>query len=437
MDNWLTVHSKAYSKVYLLCDLLFVLNLGGLIIFSIYYHKSKYFLEYLIEDDPDIDLTGLKTFSFTRESDLEYSLSISNLGTTGNLYLNCYAGTCYYKKTYKCTKTRCYGSDDDERCEDYETTCTDIESQKEHSCSNQCRKSGLSSCDSSYCYTSKYDFYFDRSYCSHYENSKTIEYQESCNAENLILYWGNSFLDKLYYRRTNNTDYKTLSYLNSAVTANESCQIGKKMCGILDNLGNKLCYPQYLDCPLNYITTNISDCNYTKYESTKLKNKTVYFTNEATENGKVIGGLFVDSDLMIKYNDEDCEILEEGIVNDLLDTHPYKLYKNSLSFDPYNHRTDVVQRGKSYLKWCIPGYGKEKDISKIKELKVEFDFNITTNKEIISSVKIFSSASYFVCLPGYIGLFLSLIIFIFHLMNKMIFTFIKEDFLNVLILLIF
>ena len=185
------------------------------------------------------------------------------------------------------------------------------------------------------------------------------------------------------------------------------------MCGILDNLGNKLCYPQYLDCPLNYITTNISDCNYTKYESTKLKNKTVYFTNEATENGKVIGGLFVDSDLMIKYNDEDCEILEEGIVNDLLDTHPYKLYKNSLSFDPYNHRTDVVQRGKSYLKWCIPGYGKEKDISKIKELKVEFDFNITTNKEIISSVKIFSSASYFVCLPGYIGLFLSLIIFIF------------------------
>ena len=84
MDNWLTVHSKAYSKVYLLCDLLFVLNLGGLIIFSIYYHKSKYSLEYLIEDDPDIDLTGLKTFSFTRESDLEYSLSISNLGTTGN-----------------------------------------------------------------------------------------------------------------------------------------------------------------------------------------------------------------------------------------------------------------------------------------------------------------------------------------------------------------
>jgi len=411
MDYWLSVHSKAYSKVYLIFDLLFVLNLGGLIIFSIYYCKSKYSLEYLIEDDPDIDLTGLKSFSFSRISDVEYDLGISNLGTTGKLYLNCYTGKCYYEKEYECTETRCTGSGEDRECETYDTTCYTGYSKEEHSCSNECRRSRSSYCGEEYCPRGDYDY--DYSTCKHDDDSKSIKYPKSCNAENLILYWGHLSGIKLYYKRVNNTEYKTLSYLNSAVTANESCPIGKKMCGILDNLGNKLCYPQYLNCPLNYITTNKRDNNYSSYDSAELKNKTVYFTNEATENGKVIGGLFVDSDLLIKYNDEDCEKLEEGTVSDLLDSHPYKLYRNSLSYDPYTNRSSAVQKGKSYLKWCIPGVGKEKNISKIKELKVVFDFNVTTNKNVINPTKSFSTSSYFVCLPGYIGLFFALIIFLF------------------------
>ena len=418
MDSWLSVHSHAYSKVYLIYGLLFALNIGGLVVFSIYYCKSKYSLEYLIEDDPDIDLTGLKSFSFSKTSDIEYSLDVSNLGTTGRLYLSCYTGKCHYEKAYRCTKTRCYGSGDDEECEDYETTCYDTFSQKEYSCSSECRRSGLSSCGSSYCYTSRSSYYFDYSTCSHDDDSKNIEYPQSCNAENLVLYWGTSSYNKLYYRRSNNTDYKTLSYLNSAVTANESCPIGKKMCGILDNLGNKLCYPQYLQCPLNYITTNRADLNYTNYGSASLLKKDVYFSNQATENGKVIGGLFVDSDLWIKYNDEDCEKLEEGTVENLLNIHPYRLYRNSLSYDPYTHKSGVVQKGKSYLKWCVPGVGKEKNISKIKELKVVFDFNVTTNKNVISPIKTYSTASYFVSLSGYIVLFFLLIIFIFSFFEQ-------------------
>ena len=78
MKNWLTVNFKAYSKVYLIYSLIFVLNLGGLIIFSFFYCKSKYSLEYLIEEDPDIDLTGLESFSFIKDSDVEYDLNISN-----------------------------------------------------------------------------------------------------------------------------------------------------------------------------------------------------------------------------------------------------------------------------------------------------------------------------------------------------------------------
>ena len=412
MDSWLSVHSYTYSKVYLIYGLLFVLNIGGLVIFSIYYCKSNYSLEYLIEDDPDIDLTGLKSFSFEKTNDVEYSLDVSNLGNTGRLFLHCYTGKCHFKKNYRCTETRCTGRGDDEKCREYETICTDTYSEKEYTCSNECRRSKSSSCGRSYCYSTESDYHYDYSSCSSDDNSKNIENPKSCEAENLVLYWGNSSWNKLYYRRVNNTEYKTLSYLNSAVTANESCPMGRKMCGILDDLGNKLCYPQYLPCPLNHITTNRSNFNYSNYGSVNLLKKTIFFTNEEPENGKVIGGLFVDSDLLIKYNDEDCEKLEEGTVSTLLDSHPYKLYRNSLSYDPYTNRSSSVQKGKSYLKWCVPGVGKEKNISKIKELKVVFDFNVTTNKNVINPTKTFSTSSYFVSLSGYIGLFFALIIFI-------------------------
>ena len=67
---------------------------------------------------------------------------------------------------------------------------------------------------------------------------------------------------------------------------------------------------------------------------------------------------------------------------------------------------------------CVPGVGKEKNISKIKELKVVFGFNVTTNKDIINPTKTFSTASYFVSLPGYIGLFFVLIVFIFSFFEQ-------------------
>ena len=82
---------------------------------------------------------------------------------------------------------------------------------------------------------------------------------------------------------------------------NESCPEGKKMCGILDNLGNKLCYPLFEICPINFITFNESEIkNFSFYNSTKIKDKILYYTNKLKETGKVLGGLFVDSDLMIK-----------------------------------------------------------------------------------------------------------------------------------------
>ena len=419
MDNWLTVHSQAYAKVYLIYGVLFTLNLLGIIIFSIYSAKSSSSLGLLKEDDPDIYCPGLKSFSFTKESaNLEYDQGMSNLGTTGRLYLNCYTGKCRYMKNSTCTKQRCYKNRWNKTiCENYTDYCINYTTYTEYSCSSQCRKSKKSECGSSYCSAKYSSLHYSSSTCSNDDDSKNMSKPRSCNAENLLLYWGNTSGNKLYYKRVYNTDYKKISYLNNAVTANESCPIGKKMCGILDNLGNKLCYPEYLDCPLNYITTNKSDANYSDVGWVDLNNKTVYFTNEATEKGKIIGGFFVDSDLLVKYNNEDCVTLEEGTISNLLLIHPYKLYRNSIGYDPYTRR-EVTDSGKSYLKWCIPGVGKEKNIAKIKELKVVFDFNVTTNKDVIKPIKSGVSRSFMVSLFGHIGLFIILIIIIFSFFEQ-------------------
>ena len=410
MDDWLSVHSHAYSKVYLLYGLVFVVNLGALVVSSINYCKSTYSLELLEETDPDIDLTGLKSFSFDSFSNMKYSPEMSNLGTTGKLYLDCFTGKCEYKETYTCYKESCTGSGENKKCHEYKTTCTRYFTEKKYSCSSNCRKTQNSYCTT--CPSISGASYYSSS-CSRDKDTKKVDtIYQSCNADNLILFWNNS-----YYNRTNRTDYKRFTYLNSAVTANESCPTGKKMCGILDNLGNKFCYPAFEDCPINYITLNSSNSSYT-YDKATIGNKVIYYTNQAAENGRIVGGLFVDSDLLIKYNEEDCEILDENSVLNLLNGHYNKLYRNSLSYDPYSSYTKDVQEGKSYLKWCIPGVGREQNISKIKELNVVYQFNVTTNKEVIKPIKNLFTASYFVALPGFIGMFFILIIILFSFFEQ-------------------
>jgi len=411
MDDWLRVHYQAYSKVYLIYGLVFAVNLGALVVLSISYCKSTYSLNLLEENDPDIDLTGLKGFSFDYYSNMEYTPGMSNLGTTGNIYLDCFTGSCKYKETYTCYKESCTGTGKNKKCHEYKTTCTRYSTQKEYSCSESCRLTKNSYCSRSSCpYISGVSYY--SSSCSRDEDTKKIDSKQSCNADNLVMFWNNS-----YYRRSNRTDYKRFSYLNSAVTANESCPTGKKVCGILDNLGNKFCYPEFEDCPLNYITLDKSDSNYT-LDNVTIGNKVIYYSNQATENGKIVGGLFVDSDLLIKYNEEDCEILDENSVLNLLNGHYNRLYRKSLSYDPYTSYTKEVQQGKSYLKWCVPGVGKEKNISKIKELNVVYQFNVTTNKDIIKPIKSMFTSSYFVALPGFIGMFFLLIIILFSFFEQ-------------------
>ena len=102
-----------------------------------------------------------------------------------------------------------------------------------------------------------------------------------------------------------------------------------KMCGILDELGNKLCIPKTKDCPINYIklSNDSLDKKY-NYSFSNIGNKSLIYTNEAVSN-KIIGGLYVDSDLLIQYNEKDCEILDTGNINELINENKIS-HKNVL-----------------------------------------------------------------------------------------------------------
>ena len=401
MDDCLDVHS--YGKVYILCCLVFVVNIIALIFLTVNYCLSKYSLEYLLENDPDIDLTGLSGFSFSQTTNDEYSPTMSNLGTTGKIYFDCYTGSCTYKKSYSCKKTKCTGTGNNKKCHTYYDTCYDYYTYDEHTCSIGCRikENSFFGCGSAYCYSPSYNKYYSSSSCSRDDDTTDYSLPKSCYADNLILYWKN-----FYYERKNNTGYKQFTYLNSAVTANESCPLGKKVCGILDNLGNKYCFPEFADCPINDISLVKKDDS---YKPVSVSDKVIYYSNNVTD-GKIVGGLFVDTDLLIKYNDEDCQILDEGTASELIDGHTNKLYRNTITIDK---KSSTYSNAKSYLKWCVPGVGKEKNISKIKELKIVYDFNVTTNEEVIKPIKSKFTTSYFLDLAGYLTIFVvSILLFL-------------------------
>jgi len=96
-----------------------------------------------------------------------------------------------------------------------------------------------------------------------------------------------------------------------------------------------------------------------------------------------------------------------------------KLYRDSLLYDPYKDK-NIDEKGKAYLKWCIPGFGKEKNITKINKTNEIFLFNKTNNKEILEPIKTKIKISYFICLPGFIGLIVAMIflVFAFNTQNK-------------------
>ena len=202
-------------------------------------------------------------------------------------------------------------------------------------------------------------------------------------------------------------NFSNFNYSNNAVPANGNCPSNMHQCGILDEFGNKLCYPIGYNCPINYITLNSSDKNY-NYKEYTIGGVKIYYTNEAIEDGKVLGGFYVDSDLMIKYNIGECQIIDTSEISELLNSQKNELYRNNLEFDVYKDE-NIDKKGKAYLKWCIPGVGKERNITLVKQLTLDYELNKTTNINITKFTKGIK-VPYFICLPGYIIVTITLII---------------------------
>ena len=104
MEDLLKVHPKAYNKVYVFYYIILSLNLILFILVTINYCLSFYTFNYMEENDPDINITGIKSFNFVSSLDsFEYSPRMSNLGNTGKIYLDCFVGECTFSYTYDCS----------------------------------------------------------------------------------------------------------------------------------------------------------------------------------------------------------------------------------------------------------------------------------------------------------------------------------------------
>lgn len=363
------------------------------------YYKA-YKINKFEEINPDMMITTLEEFYFKKNFKIEYYTSnISNLGKTGDLYFKCYTGICKLTIKKLCEREVCYESSGDydvypsinifnfkknnsknlrklSSCHIKTYDCSTTENVYVLECSKECStKDGYYSNTCSSC-PFKYDSLTGN--CNSGKGYNEYSPGKFCSVENLILYW-----KELYYENRN----KNYTYVFNIVAQNETCPSGKKQCGILDNFGNKLCIPNSEICPINFIKiSNEPPDTIHSFTAIEIGNQTLYYSNEF-ENGKIVKGIYADSDVQIQYN-EGCEILDTyNLSNFILEN---KIYKN------YKIDDEILKTGKSYLKWCST-FNKDysNNLSIIKNEYEQYLFNSSVNKDIIEQTKTRLSSEFF------------------------------------------
>ena len=393
---------KLNQKVFWTFIIIFVFTIVSLFISTLNYCLCIYKLKSEL-NDPNIDLSGIGGFRFDYSStpyNPEYNPNMA-LGYTGKPIFDCYKGECSYYNEYSCEKEKCTYDEDGykEDCETITSTCTQTTYEIKYSNSKSCRNTNGKSCDSSSC-NKNIDYKSKECFCFRDKDSEEYSPSYSCNADNVIFNWKNNYYYKYILDRGFN-------YLNNAVPSNQNCPKGMRQCGILDEFGNKLCLPSNFLCPINNVTLIKPENNY-KYENYTIDGVTIYITSNAIKDGRVFGGFYVDTDLMINYNIGECQIITTGKISDLLKSHKNILYKDSLNFNPYKDK-NIDEKGKAYLKWCIPGVGKERNITKIKELMKVYELNKTANSKVNKLIDN-NQMPYFMSLSGLIGIIISLLL---------------------------
>ena len=366
--------------------ILFSIHISELILSTINYCRSHYSLYFNDENDPEVYLYGLYRINFVEyDQDIEgkglFLNNISNLGTTGKIKYDCYTGSCKY--TYSNLVCNPLDSLD----------CDYSDENLALSCSKDCRLNQNGNCSPQNCSvnTEYFDSDVKSSICTREELNNETKIFQSCYADNMIFFWKG-----LYYNGWN----ASIGYLKGnkyIIRHDEKCDRGYKDCGVLDEDGDKYCIGGRAICPINYITMNESEIKIFSedyYSVTLSENKTLYYTTEAGEKGKIVGGLYVDSDLALKYV-EGCTILDTENITQLLSDHKNRLYKDAIGFDPYKYE-NIDSKGKSYLKWCPPGFGATTNKIKLRELIKEYDNNITINEHICKIRGVYNGLYFFI-----------------------------------------
>ena len=206
----------------------------------------------------DIPITNFESFDFIENKTI-YEYPNDNLGITGKLILDCYTGTCSKNVLHK--KRR-------QHCNLYLPICYDIDEFYyvptefiEHYCSEQCYETGKEEC-------SCIEPYDEKGTCK--RNMDDI-YKEGkvCYDYNSIHFWKGK---KFIILKKN-----IFTYLENAILKDEECPEGTKNCGIIDNNENELCINTNLNCPINYLSENKLNND---FSSVSIGDKIFYYGND-------------------------------------------------------------------------------------------------------------------------------------------------------------
>ena len=282
----------------------------------------------------DIPILASKSLGFIQgKLKPNYNPYEVNLGLAGEIILDCYSGYCTKEKTMLKREYNC-GQDDDDDCDVIEYNYTYQENIIEKDCSFECFNLKSSTCNS----CSNYHYISSKGKCKRNTNDN-YSYGKYCLSDNVIYFWkGEKYIANFI---------QDISYIKNAKLKNEDCPSSMKDCGILDDNENKLCLAPFLNCPINIISEdklNISNSSF------QIGNKTFYYGyDEKAKNKKIIGGLYVDTDIYLNKKEENPIILDTYTISGLLEENKI-LYKGiKLGFDPYKEK-NIDQKGKSYLK---------------------------------------------------------------------------------------
>lgn len=334
----------------------------------------------------DINITALDDITFINDTSRpQYSPYDSHLGFTGRLFLNCYSGTCKrtvveHGYTYYCdVDDYCYTEYEDYEVEKYEII---------YNCSFQCFEDKKSQCD--VC-PSKYDT--NNGTCK-LKTDDIYNKEKYCYGDNIIYFWkGKKYVSNMTY----------YTYLNNVKLKNEECPQNTKNCGVIDDNENELCISNDLKCPINTISDD-TQLNYSIYSSFEINNKTFYFGFDKDFKGKLLSGLYVDTDIYLDLEEEYFTELDTYTISGLLKEN-YLLYRGvDLGYDPYNS-IDIDNRGKSHLK--IKYNSNNLDLVSLRNKVKEYNKRIELKDKVIDPFKKYLKV-YFVC-----GIIANIYLFIF------------------------